>query len=158
MSGVVSLPVPTGVEPLDIPATAETWADLSNNEVRDHLRTPVGVGAPNVHNTVHATLRDNLLVNNRFGVIVHAAFPLLDTDRKSDVDVTFGGNVIQQSCQAKLLVSLARHNTALGLASTPYLLNSTFTIALGGDVSWSDVWFSHPAGYGNNFRSVRVIT
>jgi hypothetical protein len=158
VSAVVGLPVPTGVEPLELPATAETWAELRNNEVRDHRRVPVGVGirvdavgvgAPNVHNTIHAVIRDNLLVNNRFGLIVHAAFPLPGTDLKGDVDVIYGGNTILQSCQAKLLVSLSRHTTALGLSAQPYLLNSTFRVSLGGDLDWSDAWFSHPAGFGN---------
>jgi hypothetical protein len=150
--------VPSGVEPLELPAAAETWAEIRNNEVRDHLRLPVGtgirvdalgVGAPNVHNTVHAVIRDNLLVDNRFGIIVHAAFPVRNTNLRSDVDVTFGGNEILQSCQAKLLVSLSRHTTALGLSSNPFLLNSTFQLTLGGDLDWDEVWYGHPAGFGN---------
>lgn len=158
VSGVVKLTYPSGVEAIDLPFTAETWADIRNNEVRDHRRTPVGTGirveavgtgAPNVHNTIHAVIQDNLLVNNQFGLIVHAGFPLADTDRRGDVDVTYGGNVIQQSCQAKLLVSLSRHSRAWGMGTNPYLLNSTFSLTLAGDLSWSDVWFSHPAGFGN---------
>lgn len=158
VSGVVSIPVPSGVEPFQVPAAAETWAELRNNEVRDHRRIPVGVGlrvdavgvgAPNVHNTIHAVMRDNLLVNNRFGIIVHAAFPVAGTSLTSDADVTLGGNVILQSCQTKLLVAFSRHTTALGLSSLPYLHNSTFQLSLGGDVSWSDAWFSHPPGLGN---------
>lgn len=158
VSGVVGLPVPEGVEPLDLPATAEMWADVRNNAVQDHLRLPVGVGvrvdavgvqAPNVHNTIHAAIRDNLLVNNRFGIIVHAAFPVRGTGLRSDVDVALGGNTIEQSCQARLLVSFSRHTTALGLSAQPYLLNSTFRLSLGGDVSWDDAWYSHPDGFGN---------
>jgi len=158
VAGLVSLPVPSGIEPLAIPATAEMWAEIRNNDVRDHRRVPVGtgirvdalgVGAPNVLNTIHADIRDNLLVNNRFGMIVHAAFPVRGTNLRSDVDVTFGGNEIQQSCQAKLLVSLSRHTTALGLTSNPYLLNSTFQLTLGGDLDWDEVWYGHPAGFGN---------
>ena len=157
-SGVVSLAVPAGVEPLAIPATAETWAEIRNNEVRDHLRVPegtgirvdaVGTGAPNVHNTVHAIIQDNLVVNNRFGMLVHGGFPVIGTDRMSDVDVTYGSNVIRESCQAKLLVALARHQTVLGLNVSPFLLNSTFRIELGGDLGWSEAWFGHDAGYGN---------
>jgi hypothetical protein len=126
--------------------------------VRDHRRIPVGtgirveaigVGAPNVHNTIHAIIQDNLLVNNQFGMIVHAGFPIAGSSLRSDADVQYGGNVIQQSCQAKLLISLSRHTRALGMGTNPYLLNSTFSFALGGDVNWSDVWFSHPAGFGN---------
>ncbi len=158
VSSPVGLAVPSGVEPLELPATAETWGYIRNNEVRDHQRTPVGtgirldavgVGAPNVHGTIHAVVRDNALVNNRFGMIVHAAFPVANSDRKGDVDLRLGGNVFHQSCQTDLLVSLSRHTTALGLSNSPYLLNSTFTLALGGDVSWDQVWFSHPAGFGN---------
>jgi len=158
VSSPVGLPVPSGVEPLDLPATAETWADIRNNEVRDHQRVPVGtgirvdaigVGAPDVHGTIHAVIQDNALVNNRFALIVHGAFPVANTDRIGNVDVTFGGNVLQQSCQTNLLVSLSRHTNALGLTSRPYLLNSTFRLALGGDVSWEDVWFAHPDGFGN---------
>ena len=64
------------------------WVDIRNNEVRDHLRTPVGVGirmdavgvgAPNMYGTIHAVVQDNLLVNNRFGMIVHGAFPVANT-------------------------------------------------------------------------------
>jgi len=155
---VVVLPLPSGVEPYDLPATSETWAEIRNNEVRDHRRLPAGaairvdaqgLGAPNVHAAVHAAIQDNRLVNNRFGIIVHAGFPAAGTDLKGDVDVTLSGNAIEQSCQAKLLVALSRHGTALGLANGPYLRNSTFSLSLAGDVSWNDVWFSHPAGFGN---------
>jgi hypothetical protein len=156
--GVINLAVPSGVEPYDIPATGETWHEIRNNEVHDHLRLPVGAairilakgpGAPNVRNTTHAIIRDNLVVNNRFGIIVDAAFPATGADLKSDVNVALGGNQIAQSCQAKLLVSFARHNTGLGLANGPYLLNSNFELSLGGDVSWGDVWYAHPPGFGN---------
>ena len=157
-SGVINLPVPNGVEPLAIPATAETWAEIRNNEVRDHLRVPVGTGiridavgtgAPNVHNAVSAIIQDNTVVNNRFGVLLHGGFPVAGTDRTSNVDVTLGRNVYVQSCQAKLLVALSRHQTVLGLNVSPFLLNSTFRIELGGDMSWSEAWFGHDAGHGN---------
>jgi hypothetical protein len=158
VSGVINIPVPSGVELYESPATAETWAELTNNEVHDHLRTPVGVGlrvdavgvgAPNVYNTIHAVMRDNRLVNNRFGIIVHAAFAHTGNLREGNVDVTLGGNQILGSCQAKLLVAFARHNTALGTANTPYMHDSTFRLWLNGDVSWSEVWYSHPAGLNN---------
>jgi hypothetical protein len=63
--------------------------------------------------------------------------------------VTLGDNVIQQSCQAKLLVALSRHQTALGLNANTSLLNSTYQLSLGGHVDWNDVWFAHAAGFGN---------
>lgn len=160
VSPTVLLPVPPGVEQYVLPTTAETWADIRNNEVRDHQRTPVGVGvrmdavgvgAPTVHGTIHAVVQDNLLVNNRFGMIVHAAFPAANTDRRGDVDVTLGGNVFQGSCQTNLFVSFARHQTGLGIDANPrpYLLNSTFNLTLNGNLIWDDAWFSHPAGFGN---------
>lgn len=158
VSGVIDFPTPDGIEPLDIPAAAETWGELTNNEVRSHLKVPVGTGlrvdavgnlAPNVHNTIHVVIRDNLLVDNRFGLIVHAAFPKAGTLLLADVDVTMHGNQILQSCQARLLVSFSRHTTALGLTAQPYLNNSTFRLSLGGDLRWSDAWYSHPSGFGN---------
>ena len=150
--------MPAGVEAFTLPATAEIWADIRNNAVSGHLRTPVGVGirmdaigvsAPNVYGTIHAVVQDNLLVNNRFGMIVHAAFPVNNTNRNGNVELTLGGNVFQQTCQANLLVSLSRHTTGLGLNNAPYLLNSTFQLTLNGDLDWADAWYSHPAGFGN---------
>lgn len=160
VSPAVGLPVPPGVEPYELPASAEISADIRNNEVQDHQRIPVGVGirmdavgvsAPDVHGTIHAIVQDNVLLNNRFGMIVHAAFPVVDTDRRGDVDVTLGGNVFQGSCQTNLFVSFARHQTGLGIdpKPKPYLLNSTFNLTLNGNLSWDDVWFSHPDGFGN---------
>jgi hypothetical protein len=161
ISGVVGIPMPDGIEPLTLPTAAESWAEFRNNEVRDHLKKPVGVGvrvdavgvlAPNVHNTIHAVIQNNLLVNNRFGVIVHAAFPRPGTLLRADVDVAMGGNQILQSCQARLLVAFSRHTTVMGVSGTvaqPYLQNSTFQLSLGGNLDWSDVWFGHPDGFGN---------
>ena len=157
-SAVVGLPVRPEVEPYVLPASAETWSVVENNEVRDHQRVPVGVGirveavgtgAPGVRNTVRSVIRNNLLVNNRFGLMVHAGFPVAGTELKGDAEVTLEGNLIQGSCQAKLLVALARHQRVLGLNNNfPYLLNSTFTLSLG-NLPWSEVWFGHPAGFGN---------
>lgn len=158
VDGPVALAVPAGIEPFPLPAEADTSATIVNNEVRDHQRLPVGVGirvdalgtnASSVRSTVHAVIHDNLLVNNRFGMIIHAAFPAINTPLKGDLDVTLGGNVIEQSCQAPLLISFSRHTTALGLTNNPYLQNSTFQIALNGDVDWNDVWYGNPAGFGN---------
>ncbi|HKS04760.1 MAG TPA: hypothetical protein VJR92_00480 [Gemmatimonadaceae bacterium] len=158
-SGTIGLPVAPGVEPYPLPSAAEAWAEFRNNEVRNHLRVPVGVGlrvdaqgnaAPNVHNTIHATFQDNVLTNNRFGIIVHGAFPVAGSALRSDVDVTLGGNVFAQTCQTKLLVSLSRHTAALGLSTNPFLMNSTFRLTLNGDVSWDEAWYGHPAGLGNS--------
>ena len=160
VSPTVSLPLPAGVEPYVLPAAAEVWAEIRNNEVSDHQRVPVGVGirmdavgvgAPNVNGTIHAVVRDNVLTENRFGVIVHAAFPTATTARKGNVKLTLGGNEFagRGSCQANLLVSFARHTTGLGITNTPYLLGSTFELTLNGDVAWDQAWYSHPAAFGN---------
>jgi len=154
----VLLPVPPGIEQYALPATAALTASVVNNEVRDHLRLPVGVGlrvgaigvgAPNVVGTTRVDARDNLLVNNRFGVIVEAAFPVVNTALRGDIDFTLHGNTIAASCQTNLLVAFTRHTTALGLASLPYLRNATYALSLGGDISWADAWYGHPAGFGN---------
>ena len=154
----IVLPVPRGVEPDSLPATADVSGDIANNEVRDHLRTPVGAGirvgalglfAWDVPSKSHYTIHDNLLVNNRFAMLVEASFPVPGALLKGDMDVSFHGNVMQQSCQTNLLVAFTRHTTALGLQQDPYLLNSTYRLQLGGNIPWKDVWYSHPKGFGN---------
>ena len=162
--GIVSspallLPVGFGVEQYVLPATSVVTSTVANNEVRDHLRKPVGVGvrldavgngAPNLQGMSHMVIRDNSLVNNTFGIIVHAAFPVAGSLLRGDADVTLSSNDIQRSCQANLLVSLSRHVTTLGLANQPYLRNSTFSLALGGNVNWADAWYGDPAALGNS--------
>lgn len=152
------LPLPAGIAPYVQPAASTVTADIVNNEVRDHLRKPVGaglrvgaigVGAPNVAGTSIVTARDNLLANNTFGVLVEAAFPVANTLRRGDVTLTLHGNVIAASCQNAMLVAFSRHTTVLGLSNAPYLLNSTYAISLGGDLAWDDVWYGHPAGFAN---------
>jgi hypothetical protein len=161
VSGMVGLPVPAGVEPLALAPTAETWAALRNNEVRDHLRSPVGVGlrleaqgisAPGVRNTIHAVMQDNLLVNNRFGIMVHGGFTGAvgaTSELSSNVTVRLGGNTFVGNCQAKLLITLARHQRTLGLGAFPSLVNSSFRLTLGGNISWEEAWYGHEAGFGN---------
>lgn len=157
-SAVVGLVNPAGVEPLTLPATAEVWSDVLNNEVRDHKRIPVGAGirveaigtgAPNVHNIVHSNISNNLLVGNRFGILIHGGFPVNGTDMKGDVDVSLSRNTIEQSCQAKLFVALTRHSMALGINTFPWLRNSTFNVNLGGNIDWNEAWYGNPAGLGN---------
>jgi len=152
------LKVPAGVEDYVLPLSATVNATLVNNEVRDHQRLPVGVGirvgaigvgAPSVAGLAHVEAYNNVLVNNRFAMIVDASFPMPNTLRKGDIELTLHGNVFSASCQNNFLVSLARHTTGLGLANTPYLLNSSYTLNLGGDIAWDDVWYSHPPGFGN---------
>ena len=110
----------------------------------------IGLQASDVRSTSRVSIHDNLLVNNRFAVVVHAGFPDPDTQLKGDVDLRLGDNVMRQSCQANLLVALSRHATLVldGGVGT-YLMNSSFRINLAGDVRWQDVWYGNPAGYGN---------
>jgi hypothetical protein len=69
----------------------------------------------------------------------------------SDASIAISGNVIEQSCQAKLLIALSRHQRTLGLNATlPFLQNSTFHVTLGGNLPWADVWYGHAAGFGNS--------
>ena len=150
--------VPPMVEQYELPAASTVTVAALNNEVRDHLRLPVGaglrvggigVGAPNVAGTAHVVARDNTLVHNRFNMIVEAAFPVATGSLRGDIDLRLSGNTLAESCQSNLLVSFSRHTTALGLTNLPYLRNSTFTLSLGGDVSWEDAWYGHPSGFGN---------
>ncbi len=157
----VLLPVPEVIEQYTLPATALTTAALVNNEVMGHLAKPVGVGlrveaigvgAPNVAGNTKVTMTGNTLVGNTWGIIVHAAFPVAGTALRGDVSLTTSGNTISGSCQNDLFVSLTRHVTALGISqlTLPYSLNSTYTLALGSDLSWDKAWFAHPAGFGNS--------
>jgi hypothetical protein len=154
----IGTPPPTGIEPTVLPFASTVYAEITNNEVRDHRRLPVGVGirvgalgvaAWDVHGTVHAVIRNNVLVNNTFAMLVEAAFPLAGTDRKGDVDVTLGGNVMEQSCQNDLLVALTRHVRALGLSDDVYLEHSTYRLRLNGNIPWSDVWYGNEGGHDN---------
>jgi hypothetical protein len=147
---------PPGVEPPRLTATAVLSAEITNNEVRDHRRLPVGtgirigavgLGTPDVYGTSHVTIRDNLLVNDNFALMIEGSFP--GPGSRGDIDATFGGNVLRQSCQADLFVAFARHTTGLGLFDDPNMVNSTYRLSLGGDLPFSAVWFSNPKGFGN---------
>jgi hypothetical protein len=160
LSSLVVLPVPAGVEQYTLPASASASATVVNNDIRDHLRVPVGVavrvsaignGAPNVPQSTTLDVRDNTLANNTFALLFEAGFPLANTTLKGDLAVTMAHNTIQNSCQADLLVSFNRHATTLGVAqlTRPYIRNSTYNISLGGNLRWDDVWYSNPSGLGN---------
>ncbi len=152
------LPVPPGVEQYVLPASALLTADVVNNEVRDHQRVPVGVGirvttvgrgAPNVAGMSRVRVQDNLLVNNRFGLFLEAAFPVNGTLLLGDAELIMGGNTFQSSCQADMLIAFTRHAAALGIAVQPYLRNSTYQVTLNGDLPPGAIWYGHPAGFDN---------
>ncbi len=163
VSPTVLLPVPTGVDQYQLPSEAEVTATVSNNVVADHLRRPVGaglrlsaigVGAPNVKGLVRASLRDNTLINNTFGILVEAGFPVAGTLLRGDIRAEITGNTISGSCQAPLFVSFSRHTTGLGLNNLPYLQNSTYTLTNADrnddPVPWEgQAWYAHPGNRGN---------
>ena len=147
-----------GVEPFVLPATALVTATVTNNVFRDHQEVPFGIGirvagvgpgAPDVIGTARVVVQDNDLSNNRFAVVAEAGFAVANTTLRGSIDLTLRGNILTGSCQAGLLISTASQGTAAGLANLPSLRNSTFTIALGGDIALQDVWYSHVAGAGS---------
>ncbi len=147
-----------GVEPLVLPASALVTVAVTNNDLRDHQEVPLGIGlrvagigpgAPDVIGTSRVVAQDNDLSNNRFGIVVEAGFPLVNTALSGSIDLTLRGNTLAASCQVAMLIATPSQQTALGRQNGPSSRNSTYTIALGGDVAWSDVWYSHPAGAGN---------
>lgn len=161
MQPVVLFPPPSNLEPYVLPASASLTATISNNEVRDHLQKPAGVGVrlatigfgtPDVPTSSHVEIRNNKLFNNTFGVQVEAGFPVANTMLRGDADVSLKGNSISQSCQRDLLVVFTRHATALGAGqlTRPYVRHSTYNISLGGDLRWEDAWYSDPAGFDNS--------
>lgn len=154
------LPVPAVIEQWTPPDQALVTVTLTNNEVRGHLSKPsgvglrvdaVGVGAPGVFGTSKVSMTGNTLIGNTFGITVHGGFPVAGTLRRGDVELTTSGNTISDSCQRDFLVTLSRHQVGLGLPS-PYpshLLNSTFRLNLGSDISWDNGWYSHVGGFDN---------
>ena len=98
------------------------------------------------------SVTSNELVGNRFGLIADGGFPPLNTSTtvpSGNITLTLGGNQFINSCQANMLVTLARHTRGLGLptnaAVAGYVKNSTYTVNLGGNLPWSEVWYSHLA-------------
>ena len=147
-----------------LPESSVVTAYVTNNEIRNHQQKPSGVGlrigalgvlSSDVKSSARVVASNNTFANNTFGVMVDAAFPLLNTLLKSDIDLTLEDNTIIGNCQADLYVSFARNSTGLGLTSAAlfqseaFLHNSTFTLKLGGDVAWENVWYANPDGFGN---------
>jgi hypothetical protein len=147
------------VEPYVFPATAAMRAIVVNNDIRGHVRQPigfavrmpaVGLGALNVPQSMQIALRDNDFVHNTFALIVDAGFPAANSPVGAEVDVSLDGNGFAASCQNDLLVAFTRHTSALGLPPNPINVhNSTYRVELGGDLNWSDAWYSQTAGFGN---------
>jgi len=146
------------VEPYVLPASATVSAAIVNNDIRNHLRLPIGFavrvlavgpGSSQMQQSSRVYLGGNDLTGNTFGLILDAGFPVAGTLRRGDLDVTLHGNTVSGSCQNNLLVAFTRHTGALGTTTNPYLLNSTYRVDLGGDLPWEEAWYSNPAGLGN---------
>jgi hypothetical protein len=159
------LPVPPMVVQQVLPESSVVIAYVSNNEIRNHQQKPSGVGlrigalgvlSSGVVSLARVVAIGNTFVNNTFGVMVEAAFPVPNTLLKSDIDLTLVENTFIGNCQADLYVAFARNSTGLGLTSTAlfqseaFLHNSVFNLRLGGNVKWEDVWYANPDGYGNS--------
>lgn len=146
------------VAPYLAPAVSELTAIIVNNDISRHVRQPIGfavriptrgAGPVDVQQSVTAELRDNDFVRNTFGVIVDGGFPVAGSLVGVAADVALSGNLFSGSCQNDLLVAFTRHTGALGITTNPTLHNSTYRVDLGGDLDWSDAWYSHPPGFGN---------
>ena len=155
-----------------LPQSSLTTATFTNNEVRNHQQKPSGVGlrigavglqGSNVISSTRVVARGNTFANNTFGVMVEAAFPVLGTALKGDVDLTLQGNTITGNCQNGLYVAFTRNSTGLGAISpaqfltTAFLKNSTYSLTLGGDVQWKDAWFANPDGLGNTLKVDNIV-
>lgn len=150
--------VPPNVEQLTLAATSLVTATVSNNEFRDHQEVPFGIGvrvaaigpgAPDVVGTAQVVVQDNDLSSNRFGVVAEAGFVVANTARRGSIDLTLKGNTITGSCEVGLLVAFNSQSAAVGIAAGLPTQNASYTLNLGGNIAWTDAWYSHPAAMGN---------
>lgn len=162
--GIFLMPTNTGAvfpgtEQSPVPQSALLTATISNNDIENHQGLPagaalriaaIGAGVPNVLGTMRVTATNNSFINNRFGITVEAAFPVVNTALRGDIDLTMSGNTVTKSCESGMLVAFTRHASALGIQPWPYIKNSSYSIKLGGDLMWEQVWFDHPGGLGNS--------
>jgi hypothetical protein len=146
------------VEPYVAPPFADVTATIANNDVRGHVRKPIGFslrvlsvgpGTPDVPQSAHVVVRDNDFIGNTFALVFDAGFPVANTLLQGNLEVALRGNVLTPSCQHDVLVAFTRHTGALGITVNPYLRHSSILMDTGGDFEWGDAWFSHPADLGN---------
>lgn len=150
--------VPPNVEQQSLPASALVTGEVTNNEFRNHQEVPFGIGvriaaigpgAPDVAGMARVMVQDNDLSDNRFGIVAEAGFLVANTSQRGSIDLTLKGNALGGSCQTGLLVALNSQATAIATQTGLSTRNSSYTISLGDDIQWSEVWYSHPAGAGN---------
>jgi hypothetical protein len=153
---VTILPVPPMVEQQVLPAFSLITSLITNNEVRNHQSVPAGVGirigamgiGGPINGMSKATVTKNNLVRNRWGLFVEAAFPA--GTLKGDVELTTSGNTFSLSCQNDFYVAFTRHVVGLGIQNNqPYLRNTTYDLTLDSDITWDNVWYANPEGFGN---------
>jgi hypothetical protein len=108
-----------------------------------------GIPTPQSAGNITATVTNNTITNNPFGVSIDAGFPLRADARlwTASVQATFFGNIIAGSKQSPALITFTRSTAAMfpnQLKSLNYLQNSSFTISDSGN-DLNGYWFDHPA-------------
>lgn len=153
------------VAPFVAPPVAAETAVVVNNEVRDHVRQPRGVGtgiwlvtfsanAEGGQQSSHVTLSSNTLLHNNFALVVDANTPPTSPAAAGNVTLSIADNDIGPSCRNNLLVSFTRFSRSIGVppSSESFLHNTAYKLTLNGNTSWSDAWYDHPDGIGNTLE------
>jgi hypothetical protein len=153
------------VAPYVAPAVAADTASINNNDISNQRHHTNGFGtgirlvtfssgaAVNTAQSGKIRLSRNTLFQNTFAISIDANTPLNASPTvPGNIDVTLTKNVIGPSCRNNLLVSFTRISHTLGTTTQGYLLNSTYTVSLGGDTPWSSAWYDNPSGNGDTLR------
>jgi hypothetical protein len=153
------------VAPYVAPAVAADTASINNNDISNQRHHSNGFGtgirlvtfssgaAVNTAQSGKIRLSRNTLFHNTFAISIDANTPLNASPTvPGNIDVTLTKNVIGPSCRNNLLVSFTRISHTLGTTTQGYLLNSTYTVSLGGDTPWSSAWYDNPSGNGDTLR------
>ena len=139
----------------------DVTADVSDNDVSDNNRYPTfstgirlfailpGIPAAQSTGKLKATVTNNTITNNSFGVSIDAGFPFRTDTRlwSAKFQTTFFGNTIVASTTAAALITFTRNTTALSrkeLKDYKYLQDSTIAIT-DWDGDLSGYWFDNPA-------------
>jgi hypothetical protein len=98
--------------------------------------------------SIQATVTNNTITNNSFGVVIDAGFPWRDDPRvwAANFNIVFSRNTVSVSKKAQALITFTRFTTSLDskeLNVFKYLTNSLFSIS-DFDNSLSGYWFDNP--------------
>jgi len=130
--------------------------DLSNNNQDPNFSAgirffAINLGIPTAQNTgnVTATVINNTVMGNSFGVTIDAGFPYRADQRlwNASFSVAFSGNVISGSKRSPALITFTRNEATIFpkmLKAYKYLQDSTFTLSDSGG-NLNGYWFDHPA-------------